>query len=335
MRGLRLLAMTLVGLAACSSDEGLTQPGNDDGLTASPSFAVAGNTWTIKAAPPFTGLSETSVGTAPNSAGQSIVYLFGGREGAGSTTEPVEAYNVSTNTWTTRQSRVGVFSSNGVGKIGTLLYFSGGAPAIETPLEYTNAVWAYDYTHDKMIQRASLPISSGEGVTGAIGGKLYVLPGACSQYPACPEERTRRFYRYDPATNTWTARASSPHFHRHGAAGVINNKLYVAAGFSNFTKVANLDVYDPATNSWKTLAPVPTGGRAIGAVLQGKFYVITQSATYAYNPATNSWATKASPSEAHDGVVKVTLNGSARLLAAGGSHGSESEIPNDSELYTP
>jgi len=328
-------ATALVLLAACSSDDNLTQPGTDQ----APSFSVASNSWTLKAAPHI-GVFASSAGAAPNAAGEWFVYKFGGRDGEGGTNWPVEAYNVATNTWTTQSARVGVFNSNGVAKIATRLYFSGGSPVVETPSSYTNLVWAYDYANDVMIQRASLPIVSGEGVSGAIDGKLYVLPGVCSgeRYPNpgyCAEDRTRRFYRYNPATDTWVARAASPHFHRKGAAGVLDGKLYVAAGFSNFTKVANLDVYDPGTNSWKTLAPVPTGGLAYGAVLGGRFYVVTAGGTYAYNPATNSWTTRASPSEGHDDVVTVRLNGAARLMAVGGSHGSESDIPNDSEMYTP
>lgn len=325
----------LVALAACSSEENLTQPSSDQ----TPSFALASNTWVTKAAPRL-GLYAASAAMAPNAAGESVVYKLGGTDGEGGTSWPVEAYNVATNTWSTKASRVDVFYSNGVGKIGSRLYFSGGSPAHESPSIYINQLWAYDYTNDRMIQKASLPIVSGEGVSGVISGKLYVLPGVCSgeRYPQpgyCAESRTRRFYRYDPATNSWVARAASPHYHRLGAAGVLNGKLYVAAGLNNFTSVANLDVYDPATNSWKTLAPVPTGGAANGAVLGGRFYVVTRGGTYAYNPAKNTWISRASPAEWPDAVVKVTLNGAPRLVAVGGVHGSDFDITNSTELYTP
>jgi Kelch motif len=341
MRRFDLLpATTLVALAACTSGNNLTEPGSSSDRA--PSFALASNTWTLKAASHI-GVFGSSAGAAPNASGEWIVYKFGGRDGQGGTVWPVEAYNVATNTWTTKSSRVVVFNSNGVGKIGSRLYFSGGSPVVETPNSYTNLVWAYDYTNDRMIQRASIPIVSGEGVSGVIDGRLYVLPGACSgeRYPNpgyCAEERTRRFYRYDPATNSWSARAASPHYHRSGAAGVLDGKLYVVGGFSNasFAKVASLDAYDPATNTWKSLASIPGGGgRALGGVLGGRFYAITSGGTYAYNPATNSWAMRSSPSEGHDDVVTVRLSGAARLLAVGGAHGSESDVPNDSEMYTP
>jgi N-acetylneuraminic acid mutarotase len=136
--------------------------------------------------------------------------------------------------------------------------------------------------------------------------------------------------------------ARSPHFHRNGTGGVINGKFYVAGGFNNFDRVAYLDVYDPATNSWRTLAPIPTTGRVIGAVLRGKLFVIAGSGSerraYAYDPGTNTWKTRAAPQWDHDALVRVTLDGRPYLLAVGGYHGPNSNlpyIPNDRELYTP
>jgi N-acetylneuraminic acid mutarotase len=285
-----------------------------------------------------------SAGVAPNPAGQSIVYIFGGTDLEGGTGFRVQAYNAATNAWTFKASRVSVFESNGVGRIGGRLYFSGGYNQVEIP-SFTNRVWAYRFSDDQMIRRADLPILAAEGVTGVIDGKLYVLPGACSGdlYPNpgyCAEERTRRFFRFTPETNTWVSRRRAPHYHRKGAAAVLNGKLYVVAGFDNFVPVTDLDVYDPATNTWTTLAPIPTGGAAIGAPLGGRFHVMTFDEsgvirTYAYNPATNSWRQRASPNFRHDAVVQILLGGGTRLLAVGGTHGPNQDVPNDSELYTP
>lgn len=340
-----LLSATALGILACTSEETLTQPGTaEDPASAASSLVLASNTWTTKAPYAGQGLFGGSAAMAPNSAGQSIVYLFGGTDGEGGTGFRVQAYNVATNTWTTKTSRVGVFNSNGVGKIGSKLYFSGGQNGFEGVSSFTNLLWAYDYSQDRMIRKADLPIFGAEGVTGVIDGKLYVLPGACSGdgYPNpgyCAVEPTRRFYRYDPATNTWLGRRSAPHFHRFGAAGVINGKLYVAGGFNGFQPVAQLDVYNPATNTWTTLAPIPTAGRAIGTALGGKLFVIVGDGSglhsYIYSPATNTWKTRASPTSGHDAVVRVTLDGTSRLLAVGGSHGADFDIPNNSELYTP
>ena len=330
--------LVLVGVA-CTSEDGLTQPGTPGEPSPAASLTAA-NSWSTRAAYPGPGLDRGSAAMAFNSAGQSIVYLLGGTEGEFDVGHPVRAYNVATNSWTTKTAKVDVWSSNGTGKIGSKIYFSGGFTVLDDfSLTPTNQVWAYDYTGDRLIRKADLPIFSGQGVSGVIAGKLYVLPGICStdSFPDpgyCSKRPTRRLFRYDPATNRWATRPWAPHFHAQGAAGVIQDKLYVVGGAS-----ADLDVYDPATNTWQTLAPIPTGGPAIGAVLSGKLFVIVGSSdgnlrSYEYNPSTNVWRARAAPAFAHEGVVRVTLDGSSYLLAAGGGHGFELDTPNVSELYT-
>lgn len=329
------LPPTLLVLAACSDTTNPTQP-DVGGAPAPASFALAlaSNTWTAKAPPPYDQfIHGYDLGIVPN-AERSIVYAFGGTSSdEGGTGLSVKAYKPATNAWSGRLSRVFVFNSNGVGKIGSRLYFSGGYDRSSGMTEATRALWAYDYSNDRMIRRANLPIFSAEGVTGVINGKLYVLPGVCSGdvYPNpgyCAVEETRRFYRYDPATNAWVTRPQAPHFHQQGAAGVIDGKLYVAGGSSTA-----LDVYDPATNSWRTRASIPLGGAAKGAVIGGRFYVVVghfngttpDHRLYSYNPTTNEWRARAAPSF-FGSVTRVELDGRFHLFMASG---------NKSALYTP
>jgi hypothetical protein len=329
------LGLALFGIFACNETTTPTQPdmaGNPG--PAALALAAAPNTWTPKAPPPFDQyIYGYDLGMAPNSAGQSIVYAFGGTSSDnGFTGSAVKAYNVATNTWTGRQSFANIFYSNGVGKIGSKLYFSGGYVNAGNLPDASRELWAYDYSNDRMIKKANLPIFSAEGVSGVINGKLYVLPGACNGngYPSagyCIEEQTRRFYRYDPVTNTVVTRPSAPHFHRRGAAVVIDGKFYVAGGFAGFdTPVTALDVYDPTTNTWRTLASIPKGGGAAGASLNGQFYVVAPGRTYAYNRITNQWRIKAAPPISGRSVVRVALAGGYYLFTADG---------NQSALYTP
>jgi hypothetical protein len=327
------LPPAILVLIACSETSNPTQPD----ATGAPAFAVAAasNTWTAKAPPPFDQfIGGYDLGMAPNSAGRSIVYTFGGTSGdEGGTGLSVNAYKLATNAWSPRSSRVFVFSSNGVGKIGKRLYFSGGYVENAAAADASRQLWAYDYSNDRMIQRANLPIFSAEGVTGVINDKLYVLPGACNGngYPNpgyCAVEETRRFYRYDPATNAWVTRPSAPHFHRGGAAGVINGKLYVTGGSSTA-----LDIYDPGTKTWRTRASIPLGGHASGGVIGGRFYVVVQHFNgstpdhrlYSYNPTTNEWKARAAPSF-FGSATRVELDGRSYLFMATG---------NKSALYTP
>jgi N-acetylneuraminic acid mutarotase len=278
-----------------------------------------------------------------NSAGQSVVYGFGGCDvvqsvGAQCTVSRIAIYNAVTDAWTfdNPPEAAAVWRSNGVGTIGGKLYSSGGYNTHDPNDGLSDGAWAYDPAARRVTRLADMPKFTAEGVTGVINGKLYVLPGFCDAngWPRpgyCEQEPFRRLYRYDPATNKWGARRSAPHFHRSGAAGVIGGKLYVVGGLN----VADLDVYDPTTDTWKTLAPIPTAGRAIGTALQGKLYVIAGSNAYVYNPGTNKWSSIAAPTWGHDGVVRVVINGKPKLLAVGGLHGPRFDIPNNTEVYTP
>ena len=171
-----------------------------------------------------------------------------------------------------------------------------------------------------------MPKRFAQGVSGVINGKLYVLPGTCNN--CGPETISRRFYRYDPAANIWTALPWAPHAHVDGAAGVINGKFYVAGGTGATRITSTLDVYDPATNKWKTLSPMPTARYgAAGAVLQNKLYVIgradvdpgePQNQVEAYDPITDTWSVKTSLPGAGRGALAaatVTYQARSHILA--------------------
>ena len=338
-----LSACATVALLACTSENGPTEPEASGTMApADPTVAAAVDIWRQRGPHNFAPLFGTVAGVALNSAGQSIVYVFGGCDGEGlagyCTGYPISAYNVATDTWT-GGPEVGVYAANGVGTIGGKLYFSGGYVVHEPGGgEETRHLWAYDPAAGRLIQRADMPRATAEGVTGVIGDKLYVLPGNCDSnfWPRpgyCQQEPIRRLYRYDPATDKWGARKSAPHYHRSGAGGVIGGKFYVVGGFHGFnTPVADLDVYDPATDTWTTRAPIPKAGRAIGTALGGKLYVVVGLDAYVYNPVTNRWSAIADPTWGHDGVVRVVINGKPKLLAVGGYHDGD---PNNTEVYTP
>jgi hypothetical protein len=85
--------------------------------------------------------------------GNSIVYAIGGRIDGGSDFS-IQAYSVATNTWTRKTAGTNVYNTNGVGKIGSRLYFTGGWDyGSGTPLAF-GQTWAYDYGHDLIDQES-------------------------------------------------------------------------------------------------------------------------------------------------------------------------------------
>ena len=340
-------ALTLSALPLVSCGETTpTQPGTSDEPSLAPSFALASNAWTNRARlPDIIPRGGLAAGVVNNSAGQPILYIFGGffeDHPNGS----IRAYDYSRNIWTTKASGVERQSTNGVGRIGGKLYFSGGYTGGRdgTCCDATRpTLFAYDPAADLLTRKADMPQPTADGVTGVINGKLYVLAGSCSDDSPpfdCSEQGTsRRFYRYDPATDTWTTLGPAPHPHAGGAAGVINGRFYVAGGGGN----RRLDVYDPVTNVWRARADLPEArGGTAGAVLQNKLYVIGGSgpsgnrAVLAYDPVTNKWQTRASLNVGRTSLAAasfVTSFGNPKILAVGGFDGSEE--PGANELYTP
>jgi N-acetylneuraminic acid mutarotase len=210
-----------------------------------------------------------------------------------------------------------------------------------------NGIYRYNTATNALTGRAAFPRPNADGVTGVIGGKLYILigtapkPGVTCDEFACPVAPFRTLYRYDPGANTVTARHAAPHFHKNAAAGVVSGKFYVAGGYDDTGNATRtLDVYNPATDTWVTKASLPATLTGLkGAVLQGKLYVVGTQATYAYNPVTNSWAVRAPPlpnTAAQAGAAPaaaVTLGGQEGMIVAGGSLTTDGLRP--TMLYTP
>jgi N-acetylneuraminic acid mutarotase len=68
---------------------------------------------------------------------------------------------------------------------------------------------------------------------------------------------------YNPATNTWTQKASLPVPRERGAAAVLDRKLYIMGGRERrpdgtVVMVRRTTAYDPSTNTWTDRAPMPT-----------------------------------------------------------------------------
>jgi N-acetylneuraminic acid mutarotase len=343
----------LLLLPACHDSVPPTQPEVPDaaaGLAETPLAAAVGS-WSPRAPMPTPRTGHVA-NTALSAEGEWILYVFGGLdwEESDAALSTVEAYNVATDSWTTKApSPYERARMNGIGRIGQRLYLPGGGFETGNGFERWAGLMVYDTRQDRWIQEADMPQASSEGVAGVIGGKLYVLTGfdnvyedgvPCSDCPFSPTQYTRQLFRYNPATDTWTRRRASPHFHVRGAAGVIGGKFYVAGGLERTSAGSfvsrRLDIYDPVTNQWSSGADMPEPRSSItGAVVGGKLFIIGGAAgeVAAYDPLTNRWTAKAPvPTiHSHSAADKIFLEGRPRILTVGGIGGTGSEL----EMYTP
>jgi N-acetylneuraminic acid mutarotase len=350
MRGrlvvLGILALGAFGLTACT-DETATEPSLpvEPGAIA-PELAVASNSWIVRAKMPssWTGIATA---TMTNAAGQSIVYAIGGRNPIWDNPQAtVTAYNAAINTWTLRQPLpVRLASTNGAGVIKGKIYISGGCTDHECNFP-TSALYMYDPGTNTWTQKRDIPPDTtrdpwdkqwpdGNGVTGVINDKLYVLSGCFqAQEPwGYFETCAPLFYRYNPATDKWVrlpdpSTVAGPYIGSSFLSGVIDGKFYVMGAIW-------FAVYDPATNQWTKLTTGFAKARfgAASAVLGGKLYAIggrrinatgeawdTLAVTVRYDPTTGAWTRRADLPSPRTGIAasRVYVDGKARIEVVGG-----------------
>jgi len=274
------------------------------------------------------------------------VYVIGGRGASGVGLTTVMAYNVATNTWTLRAPLpFPMYGMPGAGVVNDKIYIAGGLSK-GVP---TMSMLMYDPAKNSWVRKSNMPfirdpndpfggnmIGGGEGVTGVINGKLYVLTScittANQEYNSCDPDL---LFRYDPVTDRWIRLASPPKDASYsgamGMGGVIGGKLYVVGRSALEGRLA---VYDPATNRWmakRALGQFRYDGA--GVTYAGKLYVIGGTrfnadetrevlrANIAYDPTTDRWTNYAPLPSARTGLAGslVTLNGKPRVEVIGGS----------------
>lgn len=135
----------------------------------------------------------------------------------------VDAYNIATNTWFRVASMPGARSYPTVPRqINGKLYVSGGLNHDDRP---TKTLFVYDPMTNSWAGKADMPQPGCAGVQGVINAKLYVYMFGCDRFAA---EVVVRFYRYNPATDTWVTRALPPGQILSSSGGAIGGKFYIA-----------------------------------------------------------------------------------------------------------
>ena len=122
------LALAVAALASCGEEA--TQPNPAGGQkVAAPELAVTSNTWITRRDMWNTERTDFATAMVPNAAGQSVVYVIGGRGASTVGLSSVMAYNVATNTWTLRAPLPGPSygMNNNAGVINGKIYIAGGS----------------------------------------------------------------------------------------------------------------------------------------------------------------------------------------------------------------
>jgi N-acetylneuraminic acid mutarotase len=157
------------------------------------------------------------------------------------------------------------------------------------------------------------------------GGSLYVV-GGYSQPGDTSTGSVRGFWRFSPATGSWTAMPDAPLARAAAGAAVLGHRLYVAGGRSDTqTTISTLAIFDFDTNTWSLGPPLHharehlagvaaggsvwmLGGRALG---QGNFADVER-----YRPGASAWERMPAMPIARSSFQAVAANG--RIITVGG-----------------
>jgi N-acetylneuraminic acid mutarotase len=261
------------------------------------------------------------------------IYAIGGTvNGSPSgTTNTVEAYTPSTNSWSAVASlptaRLGLAAATGFdGRI----YAIGGTNGSNV----FNTVEAYNPVTNSWSAVATLPTAR-FGLTAATGfdGRIYAIGGIDNNNVFNTVEA------YSPGTNSWSTLTSMPTA-RAGlrTATGFDGRIYAIGGTNGHNPINTVEAYSPGTNSWSTVASMPTARQGLAAAtgIDGRIYAIggtnggALNTVEAYGPGTNSWSTVTSMPTARFSLAAAT-GFDGRIYAIGGFNGGTLKT---TEAYT-
>lgn len=245
-----------------------------------------GGTWSTRAPMP------TARWSAGSGVVNGIIYVMGGTTSvtsSGSDVAALEAYDPTSDTWSTKAPMPTPRHSFGVSVVNGILYTVGGYAF--SCLCSVPTVEAYDPRTDTWTTKAPMPTARNGLVTGMVNGIIYAAGG---NSPSSAYLNTLE--AYDPVSDSWSTKTSMPTARYEPAAGVVDDVLYVAGG-SQYGNLSTLEAYDPATDTWSTKPQMPTPRYYLGTgVLNELLYAVggyndqvALSAVEAYDPSIESW----------------------------------------------
>ena len=166
------------------------------------------------------------------------------------------------------------------------LYLFGGLDGVRP----TGLAFEYDAATDTWTKRKAMPVPAHRFAVAAYGDKIYLFGGF--KYPdngANAWQPVDNAWRYDPASDEWTALAALPSKRGAASAAVVDGRIFVIGGATvqpdtkdaaiqplrRHAVVGAVEEYDPKSNTWRARTPLPTPrSHAAVAAVGGKIYVI-------------------------------------------------------------
>ncbi len=330
------LALLVVGIGVVSSRSSLQQVNTTNQLAQT----ISTSPWSSAGIMP-TGVAYQAMVTVTD--GRAI--SFGGKNSSGTKTKVTQAYNPSTNTWSTlpqmSKARVNLQATQlSNGKV----LITGGQTGSANATTTTNAAQLFNPTTNTWTSVSNMitprhfhqvvPITNGNAIV--IGGLDGATMGG-----------TNKVEKYNSATNSFTALAPMAN-KRNDFSAVLDptgTKIY-AIGGSCMTLTDSVEVYTIATNTWQTGPSLLQNGygRKAVALSGGKILIMGGSDCYGnqlasaemYDPAMQGWSPAGNmPYELSS--FTATLIGTPavgyKVMVVGGTSGISGIPMNHTALY--
>lgn len=198
-------------------------------------------------------------------------------------------------TWTLRKPMPTPRTEFGVATVNNKIYAIGGYSG-----SVLRTVEEYDPATDTWTQKADMPTARRQLVVTTVNNRIYAIGGV--NFTSDPNSLVYSYSteEYDPATDTWSSKASLP------TGGIVNNilgnrfidgaaangKIYVAA-FSNngFAPLTHTLEYDPSLNVWTSKTQPPFSyTRYTVASLKNNVYALSDFGELAeYDSVKDRW----------------------------------------------
>ena len=258
------------------------------------------------------------------------IYVVGGEQlinGSAVKSNKVYEYNAITNTWSTKQNVTPIYPSEfGLTEAFGKIYLIGGlyADTASGGYYYSNKIYEYNPENDTWIHVNNLSVARGYLHSVFYDGKIYITGGWNGAGMTTVEA-------FDPLANTLTVKNNMPTgFYWHYSA-VLNDELYVLAGYATLIK------YNKVSDTWMAMNPAGN--------LTGNLYVPINDSLYCLGYKGNNsrvpWFTRYTPKE-NIGTHYITFNFMGhfhRLVALNNKiyilTGADSEYSSTLAEYTP
>jgi N-acetylneuraminic acid mutarotase len=261
-----------------------------------------------------------------------LLYLVGGKN-AGGYLRSLHVYNPLENDWS-----VGAPLPEGYAAVedaasvvqGGRLYVFGGGTRWDGGAQSTAAV--YDPASDAWEFLPPMPTARTGATAQRLGERIYVVGGMDDD-----GRSLRSMDVFDLGSGAWLPGPHPPLAipRDNPASAALHGKMYVFGGrtrlhepaFPTNATLSSVEVFDPETHAWSDAAPMPTGRRAMNAVVfDGRALVLggegtadgrTLDAAEAYDPESDSWQRLTDMPVGRHGAVAGVI-GDAIYVATGG-----------------